>query len=89
MTLRLPRDMHQRLRREAFDREVSQTSLITSTLAEWLDSPCPDCGVQPGTQHHRDCDMPHCPQTSLQRLICRSDGHNCGDVTWKGYGYGS
>jgi hypothetical protein len=36
MTLRLPDDLSEQLRREAFERHVSQVSIITEALRAWF-----------------------------------------------------
>jgi hypothetical protein len=36
MTIRLPRELYERLRREAFEKRVSQASIVVDSLAERL-----------------------------------------------------
>jgi len=36
MTLRLPADIYEQLRRIAFDRKTSMNALITGAVTEWL-----------------------------------------------------
>ena len=52
---------------------------------------CPDCGVEPGQQHHDGCDVARCLWTGTQRLMCRWFGldpvlteHDCGRDVWTG-----
>lgn len=44
---------------------------------------CPDCGVPPGAEHRKGCDVARCPLTGWQRLQCDcSVDHGWG--TWTG-----
>lgn len=47
MTIRLPRDLHERLRLAAFERRVSMNSVIEEAVAEKLDVPSLSIGDGP------------------------------------------
>lgn len=48
--------------------------------------PCPDCGVQVGENHAKNCDVPRCRVCGFQRLSCRLDGKHltAKPVAWTG-----
>lgn len=48
------------------------------------DSRCPDCAVEPGTEHTDGCDVARCLETGLQRLSCLQRWHDCGNEVWSG-----
>ncbi|MGA2063272.1 MAG: hypothetical protein ABSG67_22605 [Thermoguttaceae bacterium] len=37
---------------------------------EATDETCPDCGVQVGQPHDKDCDIARCPRSGRQRISC-------------------
>lgn len=45
---------------------------------------CSDCGVKPGRQHKRGCDVALCPECGFQRLQCGAHARTAGWGTWTG-----
>lgn len=47
---------------------------------------CPDCGVEPGAMHWRDCDIEQCPNCGRQLLTCRcSEAQRACRLPWTGH----
>lgn len=51
---------------------------MTNTL-----TPCPDCGVEPGTRHEDGCDVSRCPECGEQALQCEEHSES-GQSAWTG-----
>lgn len=55
MTVRLPKELYERLRREAFENRVSQASIVIDAIEKRL-----------GADDGQDCQATHCPPSATQ-----------------------